>query len=477
MIKNFIPTIGVEVHCVLNTKSKMFSPSKNNHYDPSNTNVHPLDLGMPGVLPSVNRAAVKKAIILAKTLDMKIEKNLNFDRKNYFYQDLPKGYQLTQQFMPIGTNGKIILDNGKIINIERIHLEEDTAKETITNGQVFLDFNRCGCPLIEIVSKPDIHSVDEVLAYLNKLKRILIFMNISDGKMEDGSLRADINISIAPCGSKKLGTRIELKNINSFASIQKAINYEINRQSQMILNNESWEQATFRWDELANKTIFMRSKESVVDYHYFAEPNIITLRLPDEFVQDVLNNMNENVDVIEEKLKSLKINEKIIEQLLNDYHLYRVFSSVYTQTKEVEATLTWVVVELPNYLKKVNRSIESVTDHEIKLITSLIELLKSGELNGKHAKTLFPLMLDKQHWPSKIMDELHLVQIKDPYVLKPIISRIVEANLPMLDQYDNRKERVIKMFVGLIMKETSGQANPAVANKILIEIVNEKLNK
>lgn len=246
MLNNFFATIGLEIHAVLSTKSKMFSNSKSCHNDKPNTNISYMDLALPGILPTVNKAAVEKGIALAHALNMNIDKHLFFDRKNYYYHDLPKGFQITQQFHPIGTNGKITLDNGNVIGIERIHLEEDTAKETTNNGKIYLDYNRSGMPLIEIVTKPDIHSSLDAVEFLTKLKRNLIFLDISNAKMEDGSLRVDVNISIAPVGSKQLGQRVEIKNINSFANVIKAINYEIKRQTELILKNEKILFATMR---------------------------------------------------------------------------------------------------------------------------------------------------------------------------------------------------------------------------------------
>jgi aspartyl-tRNA(Asn)/glutamyl-tRNA(Gln) amidotransferase subunit B len=244
-MNNFKATIGIEVHTELNTASKMFSNSPVSSYDEPNTNINEIDLGLPGVLPSVNQAAVIKGIQLATALQMQIDPLLCFDRKNYFYQDLPKGFQITQQYQPIGRNGQIQINN-QLIRIERIHLEEDTAKQQLINGELCLDFNRCGVPLIEIVSHPDITSAKEAVEYLTALKRILIFLNISDGKMEDGSFRADINISVAPIGAHELGTKVEIKNINSFANVASAIEYEFNRQVRQLLKGEPVIQETRR---------------------------------------------------------------------------------------------------------------------------------------------------------------------------------------------------------------------------------------
>jgi aspartyl-tRNA(Asn)/glutamyl-tRNA(Gln) amidotransferase subunit B len=245
IMHNLKPTIGIEVHTILNTKSKMFSPSSNIRNSVPNSTINEIDLALPGTMPSPNKEAVIKAIKLALALEMEIDTNLLFDRKHYFYQDLPKGFQITQQYFPIGKNGKIKISN-KVINIERIHIEEDTAKQLIIENQLCLDYNRCGAPLVEIVTKPEFESEIEVVEYLNELKRILIFLNISDGKMEDGSLRCDVNISVSQKDSKTLGSKVEIKNINSFKNVADAIKYEIKRQSNLISTNKLVEQETRR---------------------------------------------------------------------------------------------------------------------------------------------------------------------------------------------------------------------------------------
>ena len=477
MINNFIPTIGLEIHCSLNTKSKMFSDSKSCHNDKPNTNISFLDLALPGVLPTVNKEAVKKGIILANTLGMKIDKTLIFDRKNYFYQDLPKGFQITQQYHPIGRNGSIKLDDGTIINIERIHLEEDTAKEQTINGKTYLDYNRAGMPLIEIVCRPDIHSAQQAVEFLTKLKRNLVFMNISNGKMEDGSLRVDVNISVAPIGSKKLGERVEIKNINSFANVAKAINYEINRQIGLILKNQEIENCTRRWDETKNQTIFMRRKDTQIEYNYFSEPNICPIPLEDEFINNVLQHLNKTPDEIAKELKSKNLKSELIDQLLNDFELYKVFNTIESKINDINLVVSWIMVELVGYLKNNNLQIASINENHINLIVKLLDLLKSGEINGKQAKVIFPEMLKDQKDPTIIMGEKNIVQIKDEKVLEEILDKIINQNVKMLDQFANREERVLKYFLGMLMKETKGQANPNIANEILNKIIKNRLKK
>lgn len=477
MINNFIPTIGLEIHCSLNTKSKMFSDSKSCHNDKPNTNISFLDLALPGVLPTVNKEAVKKGIILANTLGMEIDKTLIFDRKNYFYQDLPKGFQITQQYHPIGRNGSIKLDDGTIINIERIHLEEDTAKEQTINGKTYLDYNRAGMPLIEIVCRPDIHSAEQAVEFLTKLKRNLVFMNISNGKMEDGSLRVDVNISVAPIGSKKLGERVEIKNINSFANVAKAINYEINRQIGLILKNQEIENCTRRWDETKNQTIFMRRKDTQIEYNYFSEPNICPIPLEDEFINNVLQYLNKTPDEIAKELKSKNLKSELIDQLLNDFELYKVFNTIESKINDINLVVSWIMVELVGYLKNNNLQIASINENHINLIVKLLNLLKSGEINGKQAKVIFPEMLKDQKDPTIIMEEKNIVQIKDEKVLEEILDKIIDQNVKMLDQFANREERVLKYFLGMLMKETKGQANPNIANEILNKIIKNRLKK
>jgi aspartyl-tRNA(Asn)/glutamyl-tRNA(Gln) amidotransferase subunit B len=325
-MNNFKATIGIEIHTELNTKSKMFSSAPVSSYDEVNVNINEVDLGLPGVLPSPNKMAVIKGIQLATALGMKIDTQLCFDRKNYYYQDLSKGFQITQQYHPIGKDGKITID-GKTINIERIHLEEDTAKQQTVDGELCLDYNRCGVPLIEIVSKPDIETPQQAVAYLIAIKRILVFLNISDGRMEDGSFRADVNISVAPIGSTTLGTKVEIKNINSFANVAKAIDYEFNRQLRQILKGELIEQETRRWDEAKLQTVFMRLKSDAVDYHYFREPNIVEMNI-ENLVTTAQNEMGELPDSVRKQLVESGVANNIINQLLDDYSAYKIFKYI-----------------------------------------------------------------------------------------------------------------------------------------------------
>ncbi|MBP5256758.1 MAG: Asp-tRNA(Asn)/Glu-tRNA(Gln) amidotransferase subunit GatB [Mycoplasma sp.] len=477
MLNNFIPTIGLEIHCVLNTKSKMFSNSKSAHNEAPNLNISYMDLALPGIMPTVNKAAVEKGIALANVLGMKIDNQLLFDRKNYFYHDLPKGFQITQLFHPIGRDGQIKLNNGNVIKIERIHLEEDTAKEFSKDGKIYLDYNRAGMPLIEIVTKPDIHSTKDAIEFLTKLKRNLTFMNISNAKMEDGSLRVDVNISISPVGSKKMGQRVEIKNINSFANVAKSIDYEINRQTELILKNQEILFCTMCWDEQTNKTVFMRMKDTEAQYNFIPEKNISDIYLTDKFINNVISKLNKTPDEIKNELMKLEIRDELIEQLLNDFDLYKVFDKVNSTIKDPALSISWIMVELVGYLKNKNKQISNLNSQQIELIIKLLTLLKSEEINGKQAKTIFPKMLDDLKEPSIIIKEKNFIQIKDEKVLEELLNKIIDKNPKMLEQYENRTERVLKYYLGMLMAETKGQANPKISNEILLKIIKKRLRK
>ncbi|MCQ3908474.1 MAG: Asp-tRNA(Asn)/Glu-tRNA(Gln) amidotransferase subunit GatB [Mycoplasmoidaceae bacterium] len=342
-MNNFKTVVGIEVHTVVNSKTKMFSGTTSEHNAPVNQNINEIDLGLPGALPSVNDLVVKKAICLAHALHMNIADVITFDRKNYFYRDLPKGYQITQFNDPIGTHGYVEIEvNGtrKRIHIERIHMEEDTAKQMKVDGRVLLDYNRCGMPLIEIVTEPDINSAQEAIAFLTQLKRILTFCGeISDAKMEDGSLRADVNISINPFGSDKYGTRVEIKNINSIANVGKAIEFEEARQASLYLQGKEVTPDTRRFDDAKGETIFMRDKLAV-DYHYMPEGNILPFALTNEIKQEALRQAKYSLEDIIKSLRDMNLDPKLINLLLDDYPLYKVCKKVFNATNDTQATIT-----------------------------------------------------------------------------------------------------------------------------------------
>ncbi len=474
-MNNFQQIIGIEVHVVVNSKTKMFSYSKSCHYDRMNENVNAFDLAMPGLLPTVNQYVVEKAICLAKKLNMTINEELIFDRKNYFYLDLPKGYQITQKFYPIGINGYLEILNEKNevkkILIKEIHIEEDTAKQINIGDKIMLDYNRSGMPLIEIVSDCNISSSYEAIQYLTKLKQILNFTEVSDAKMEDGSLRADINLSVNLYGSKKLGTRVEIKNLNSFFNIKKAIEYEVALHISSILLNKPIIQATKKWDEKLNKTIFMREKTNEKEYHYIFEPNIPAIKLTEEFINNATKNLKFDFDKIKNDLEQNNVDKKIIDILLNNFDLFKVFHYVINQINDYKLTITWILIELVGLLKKDNFPIKNFPKAKIDQIITMLKILKEGKINNKQGKKIILEIYKTDDSVEYIIDKFNFKQITDEKVLNSLLTQIISSNSKLVDEYSLRPERVEKMIIGKIMEKTKGQANPILAMSLLKSIL------
>ncbi len=478
-MKNFEVIIGIEVHTVLNTKTKMFSSSKSCHYSNPNTNINPIDLALPGVMPQPNINAIRKAIWLANELHMDINyKNIQFDRKNYFYIDLPKGYQITQQYFPIGQNGYIEIENEskniKQIEIERIHLEEDTAKQFSENKKIFLDYNRAGMPLIEIVTKPVISSGYEAQQYLRELVKILKFANVSDAKLEDGSLRADVNISLRPYGQKEFGNKVEIKNINSINNVKKAIDYEISRQSQLLLTGNVISQETRRFDDSLNLTVHMREKTNAINYRYIHEPNIMRISLSDDQFTKIMSEKNLSLNEIIVNLKENKLEDSIIQQLINDYDFYTKFKLLTNEINDYNLCFKWLGIELIGLLKKDNKSYIDITDDLIRNLSLMLKLLIEQEINGKQAKVILECIYKENKNPHDVIKELGFEQIKDPKIIRDILIKHMDANPEMLQSCYDRPERGEKFFIGMLMKDTNGQANPVISYQILKDIINEK---
>lgn len=465
-MSNYHLVIGCEVHTELLTNSKMFSNSKNSFTDIPNVNINEIDLGLPGTMPSVNKAAVLLGIKLARVLNMNIQPILVFDRKNYFYQDLPKGFQITQQYFPIGKTGSIELNNKKLIHINRIHLEEDTAKQIKENDIIKLDFNRSGVPLLEIVSEPNISSKEECIEYLDKLRKILIFNGISDGKMENGSFRVDLNISISK--DENLGTKVEIKNINSFNNISKAIDFEINRQEELLNNNGSVAQETRCWNEQKNETISMRSKENSVDYKYFTEPNIVNINIENE-----IGLMSEQAIIFpakeEQKLHDWNLNDEYINVLMNNIDLWKLFMSLNMKVNDASLVANWLVVELAGILNHNHVEINSI---DRKKLFSFFTIIQQNKINSKQCKDIFPKIILENVDPISFIESMDIKQIDNQDELKNILQNLVEQNETMIkEQYANRPERVEKFILGMLMKETKGQANPVMSKQLLDELL------
>lgn len=482
-MKNFITTIGIEVHTALNTKTKMFSRALNDHNAKPNTLVSFMDLALPGILPLVNKEAVNKAIILADALSMKINyQNIVFDRKNYFYPDLPKGFQITQQYNPIGQNGFVVIKDSnnkeKKIHIERIHMEEDTAKQTIVDNKRLMDYNRAGSPLIEIVTTPCINNGYEASQYLQELRKILVFKDISNAKMEEGSLRANVNISVRLEGQEEYGTKVEIKNINSINNVAKAIDYEINRQTSLLLNGIEVQQETRRFNDTNNTTEFMRSKTDAVDYRYMTEPNILHFQLSKKYVDELLKNAPKGHDVIISNLLKQGLDEKQINLLIDNHELYKLFNTI-SANKNINAKLVfnWVSVELVGLINKLGITINQIEKNKIDELCTLLELLDKQEINSKQAKTLLEKIFELNTSVTDLIKQLGFEQIKDKNILTSIIDKYIDSNQDLVKQYNERAERVEKFLVGMVMKDTNSQANPVITMELVKERVQVFLKK
>ncbi|MCE6061921.1 Asp-tRNA(Asn)/Glu-tRNA(Gln) amidotransferase subunit GatB [Mycoplasmopsis agalactiae] len=470
-MNNFEAIIGIEIHLELNTKTKMFSPSKIDFNAEANTTVNQIDLGYPGTLPLLNKEAVVSGIKLAKALNMTIDGELHFDRKNYFYPDLPKGYQITQFYRPIGSNGYVEINTNlgtKKVSIERIHLEEDTARQ-YHGEKTKLDYNRAGVPLIEIVSNPVISSADEAVAYVDMIRKIALSLNISSAKMEQGSLRADINISLRPKGYSKFGTKVEIKNMNSFRAIKNAIEYEIKLQEQKILTNEPILQQTKRYDEDTQSTIVMRTKTGTIDYKYFPEPNIPLIKLSDEFINNV--KLNELPWEKENRYKKEEIQDIYIKSLTNDIELANYFDSInYADRNKLSKLFFAEVVSLANS--------KNIKAYELNIKTSdlekAIDLLDKEIISGKSFKKIVPLLANFDGDINQLIKEHDLAQISDESIIIKWVNEIITKNEALVSEYAERSEKVIKFALGNIMKVSGGKVNPQKANEVLLKILNEK---
>ena len=464
-MNNFKATIGVEIHISLNTKSKMFSSSKNNFNDPPNTNISPVDVGYPGALPVLNKEAVIKAIKLAKALKMEINDTLYFDRKNYYYPDLPKGFQITQHENPVAKNGKLkVLD--KIINIQRIQLEEDTAKSIHKNNKTYLDFNRAGSPLIEVVSKPEFSSAKEAAKYVEIIKDMVVFLKISDGKMENGSLRADINVSLNYVDQKTFGTKVEIKNLNSISNIEKAIKVELEKQKNALLKNQKIISWTKRFDEKLQDTVKMRIKKEAIDYKFFPEPNIPPISLDKKFIDAI--QINELPGQKEERYLSLNIPEEYVKQLLSNLETANYFDSINYQDKNKLSKFFFSeIVSLANSksLSVINLKIKP------KEITKLLLKVEKGQISNSHAKKIVPFLINNQKSVDLIIKEKNMKLISDKSQIHQMLKQIIQENQAFIDKNKDRKERVFKFVLGLLMKKSKGQVNPKIASKILGKIL------
>jgi len=479
-MNNFEVIIGIENHVELKTRSKMFAAGPVTYGQRPNSEVSETDLGYPGALPSVNREGVRLAILAVNALNMTMDSLLVFDRKNYFYPDLAKGFQITQQFFPIGREGHldIVLDNGwkKTVEIERLHIEEDTAKQTHKETITLIDYNRSGIGLVEIVTKPVLRSAEEAVKYVEKLRETLLFLGVSDVKMNEGSLRCDVNVSLRPIGSETYSHKVEVKNLNSLANVKKAVEFEIERQTKILLANEIVVQETRRFDEAKQETVSMRSKADAVDYKYFTEPNIMPIQLDEKWIADVIANSPKLADQMREEYATLGINLDDANIVLSSLELTKFFNTALTMTKDPIKVINYLTGDVQAALNKANQTISDSHLTPQKL-TEMVQLLDDGVISTKHVKSLLPLLMTTDEPTQEIIDRLGLKLISDPKVIETYLAPIIKQNEKLIPEYINRPERVTKAIMGQLMKTTQGNVNPDVAMKLIVAAIENELKK
>lgn len=465
---NLKPTIGIEVHVELNTLSKVFSNSKNEFNDLPNTNVNVIDLGYPGTLPILNKEVINSALKIALALNCKINKKMFFDRKNYFYIDNPKNYQITQFKTPIGYDGYIeinVNDEIKKIEIEELHIEEDTCKSIHKDNKALLNYNRAGIPLVEIVTKPIIKSGLEASIYIETLRDLLKYLNVSDVKIEEGSMRCDANVSLNEENSVELGNKVEVKNIGSITNVNVAIDYEIKRQKELIENKKTIIKETRKFDDKKNITISMREKEIGNDYRYFPEPDIPVIDITDEWINKIRNDLPILPNELKNKFIKQGLNKLAINCLIKNKDICDFYLKLNNISNINAANL--LTGDVISYLNKNNKKISDTNLNT----NNFIELLKEIEKNTislKMAKEIIIILLEKGGKVADILNDSNLEQISDENILKEIIKKILNNNKQSIIDYKEGKDRAVKFLMGQIMKETKGMANPKTANEILI---------
>ncbi len=473
---NFEAVIGIEIHVEMKTRTKMFSSSPNRFGEMPNTLVTPVDMAFPGTMPVVNKQAVINAIRVSNALNMQIDHELWFDRKNYFYSDLPKGYQITQDKRPIGREGyvEITTPSGKKkIGIERLHMEEDTCKQLHLADYSLLDYNRAGTPLVEIVSKPEMSNGLEAMKYVEQIRSIVIYSGVSDGKMEEGSLRCDVNISLRPVGSKKFGTKVEIKNLNSLNNVQRAIDFEMKRQSRILLSGGIVEQETRRFDEMKKETVLMRKKTDSVDYKYFTEPNIVPIKLSDEFVQNAINTCPELASNKKRRYIEKGLNEDEADQILTSLEMANYFDKCISLSNQIKSIWNFLTVDVASYLNKNGINIEKfkVTPDNI---VKLLLLIEKGDLSYSQGRKVFEKMVENNDNPTIIQEQLGLKQNSNVDEIKSLCLSVVDNNPQSIIDFKNGKDRAVGFLIGQVMKQSHGKANPQIVSNIIKEILASK---
>ncbi|MCL5040088.1 MAG: Asp-tRNA(Asn)/Glu-tRNA(Gln) amidotransferase subunit GatB [Firmicutes bacterium] len=469
--------IGLEVHVELKTRTKVFCSCPTTFGAKPNTQVCPVCLGLPGVLPVLNEKAVEFTIQAALALNCQIAGFSKFDRKNYFYPDMPKDYQISQYDLPLAAGGHIDINlsgENKRIRIKRLHLEEDTGKllhsdDLAAAASSLVDFNRAGVPLIEIVSEPDIRSPEEARLYLNKLKGIIEYTGVSDVKMQEGSLRCDANVSLRPKGAKEFGTRTEIKNMNSFRAVQRGLEYEVERQKKVLESGGKVLQETRHWDETRGITVSLRSKEEAHDYRYFPEPDLAPLVISREWVQEIRHLLPELPAAKKARLIEVyRLPEYDAEVLTSSKALGDFFDATVASYPEAKTVSNWMMGELMKYLNARNLEIGEIPLTP-GLLADLLRLIDQGTISGKIAKTIFEEMCSTGQPPEKIVQEKGLVQISDEGAIARVVEEVIAGNQQSVADYRAGKEKALTFLVGQVMKVTRGKANPEAVNRILRE--------
>ncbi|MFN3695811.1 MAG: Asp-tRNA(Asn)/Glu-tRNA(Gln) amidotransferase subunit GatB [Pseudobdellovibrio sp.] len=474
--RGYQAVIGIEVHVQLKTDSKIFCSDGTQFDSSDNENTSPVSVGMPGTLPVLNTKAVDYAVKTGLALGCRIRQKSVFSRKNYFYPDLPKGYQISQYDEPICEKGSVEFEvdgQTKKVGITRAHLEEDAGKSTHFGQYTLLNYNRAGIPLLEIVSEPEIHSPQEAAEYCRTIRSIVRYLDVCDGNLEEGSLRCDCNVSVRKIGESKFGTKVELKNINSFRFVEKAIEYEIHRQIDAIENSEKIVQETRLYDADKNRTYTMRTKEDAQDYRYFPDPDLLPVIVTDEKLKQIKSSLPE-LPLIRAKRFSQKYELSMHDALIltEEKDLADFFETAGHKCSNHKAVCNWILSEL---LRELNDHKLNITQSKISTdqLAELILLVDKGTISGKIAKTVFKDIWDTGKNPEKIIQEKGLVQVSDPNEIAKIVDQVIQTNPDQVAEYKSGKTKVMAFFIGAIMKASKGKANPALVNDILIKKLNE----
>ena len=470
--------IGLEVHAELSTKTKIFCSCPTEFGAAPNTHTCPICMAMPGTLPVLNEKVVEYAVKAGLATNCEISRNSKNDRKNYFYPDLPKSYQISQFDKPLCEHGYVEIEiNGekKKIRLTRIHIEEDAGKlnHDEFGGGSLVDLNRAGVPLIEIVSEPDLRSAEEVEQYLRKLKSILEYIEVSDCKMQEGSLRADVNVSIRKKGETKLGTRTEMKNMNSFRSIVRAIEYEVDRQIDVIENGGKIDQETLRWDDVSGKTFPMRDKEDAQDYRYFPDPDLVAIKLSEEYIENIKNSLPELPESRKERyLQEYKLSEKDAKLITASKYLSDLFEEAVKVCNNPKAVNNWIISDISRILNETEMEPIQIP-FDAKQLGKLVVLIDKGTISSSIGKKVLVELFENPRDPEDIIKEKGWIQISDEGAIKEVVLKILENNPQSIADYKGGKDKALGFLVGQAMKETKGKANPQMLNKMFLEELNK----